>query len=371
MGIKGLRKLLRAKAPNSANLRVPMSLFAGKRVAVDMMCYLYKYLKAQGADAIPKATIILMATLRKNGVLPFCVFEGKAIPHAKTATKDKRSSNSQRIEKLFQQARNLHDQLGTMQDDDPLPLDLREGFIALFSATCPRHLKSQQRHIHPDKMSRRMLKSRISEELERLQKQSAHLPPDIASKVGEVLDQLGIKHIVAPGEAEAYCAALCKEGKVAAVLSEDCDVLAYGAPRFLSDLSVKDEDWAFYDHAQLLEELGMTGAQFVDLCIMCQCDYNTNVPKIGPVTSFNLIKEYETIESVAAAIGREEDFACLNTETCRAIFQNEGKESELCISLVSDEPDEDTLRAYLLQNKMDLHLDWLMSCWAPIKIHTE
>ena len=54
----------------------------------------------------------------------------------------------------------------------------------------------------------------------------------------------------------------------------------------------------------------MTKATFVDLCIMLGCDYNTNVPKVGPEKSIAFLKKYGSIEAITEI--KDEDKAILN-----------------------------------------------------------
>lgn len=60
-----------------------------------------------------------------------------------------------------------------------------------------------------------------------------------------------------------------------------------------------------YDHAVLLEDLGLTAEQFIDLCILCGCDYMGTIPGIGPVKALALIKEHGNIEEVVKNIDTE------------------------------------------------------------------
>ena len=48
--------------------------------------------------------------------------------------------------------------------------------------------------------------------------------------VQELLRLLGCPVVLAPCEAEASCAALCKAGKVYATATEDMDALTFGSP---------------------------------------------------------------------------------------------------------------------------------------------
>jgi len=45
--------------------------------------------------------------------------------------------------------------------------------------------------------------------------------------------------------------------------------------------------------------------EFIDLCILCGCDYTKNIGGIGPVKAFKFIKDCSTIEKVLEKL--EED----------------------------------------------------------------
>ena len=38
--------------------------------------------------------------------------------------------------------------------------------------------------------------------------------------------------------------------------------------------------------------------EFIDLCILCGCDYTLSVGGVGPIKAFNMIKEHGNIENV-------------------------------------------------------------------------
>jgi len=46
--------------------------------------------------------------------------------------------------------------------------------------------------------------------------------------------------------------------------------------------------------------------KFIDLCILCGCDYTTNIPHVGPVKAFNYIRETNgTIEAIIQKLKEE------------------------------------------------------------------
>lgn len=54
----------------------------------------------------------------------------------------------------------------------------------------------------------------------------------------------------------------------------------------------------------MLEGLGLTHAQFIDLCILMGCDYTSNIRGIGPKSALTLIKKYGDIEHVLENISK-------------------------------------------------------------------
>eukprot|EP00920_Eleutheroschizon_duboscqi_P014032 GHVT01032809.1.p1 GENE.GHVT01032809.1~~GHVT01032809.1.p1 ORF type:complete len:355 (+),score=84.92 GHVT01032809.1:218-1282(+) len=126
---------------------------------------------------------------------------------------------------------------------------------------------------------------------------------------------MGLPVVVAPCEAEAQCAELTKTGKAFATATEDADALTFGSTVLLRNLS-------FSGNAQAkttvggssatssantvmaikldvaLSELQLTMDEFVDLCILCGCDYCGTIRGIGPKKAYTLIKQHRTLERV-------------------------------------------------------------------------
>ena len=42
--------------------------------------------------------------------------------------------------------------------------------------------------------------------------------------------------------------------------------------------------------------------EFVDLCILCGCDYTVNIGGVGPIKAFSYMTEYKSIENVIKKI---------------------------------------------------------------------
>lgn len=168
-----------------------------------------------------------------------------------------------------------------------------------------------------------------------------------------LLRLMGVPVLEAPGEAEATCAALCKAGLVYAAVSEDMDLLTFGAERMLKNLfdtetaraaatssaaKAKREGAAAADAGgsgagagssaaaaastprraeggkpekkpvyeislpTVLQQLDLSMPQFIDLCLLCGCDYLPPLPKVGPPTAIKAIHSDGAKKCIEGAI---------------------------------------------------------------------
>ena len=103
---------------------------------------------------------------------------------------------------------------------------------------------------------------------------------------------MGVPVITAPCEAEAQCAELAKKKKVYATATEDMDALTFRTPKLVRRLTFsqgggskdKQQPILELDLETVLAGLELTYEQFVDLCILCGCDYCSTIKGVGPKT---------------------------------------------------------------------------------------
>ena len=99
---------------------------------------------------------------------------------------------------------------------------------------------------------------------------------------------------------------MCRKGMVDYVVTEDMDTLAFGCPRMIRtclDKSIKRKDIiSIIDLDVVLQGFELTYDEFVDLCILCGCDYCENIPRVGNKTAYTLIKKHRSIESILPAV---------------------------------------------------------------------
>jgi flap endonuclease-1 len=135
------------------------------------------------------------------------------------------------------------------------------------------------------------------EDVEKFTKQTVRATRQQSLDCKRLLTLMGVPVVDAPCEAESSCAALCAAGKVFAVGTEDMDALTFRTPKLLRKLTYsqaggKGKDGKAkekqpvieIDCEKMLSEMKLSYDQFVDLCILCGCDYCSTIKGIGPKT---------------------------------------------------------------------------------------
>ncbi|KAG7524175.1 putative flap endonuclease 1-like [Solea senegalensis] len=121
-----------------------------------------------------------------------------------------------------------------------------------------------------------------------------------------LLKLLGVPFIQAPGDAEALCAQLERDGTVDAVASEDMDTLPFGANVLIRQLNAKrDSEVVEYSLPKVLEKLQISHEEFVDLCILLGCDYCDKITGLGPKKALTLIQKHRKIENVVVHVNKQ------------------------------------------------------------------
>jgi flap endonuclease-1 len=140
------------------------------------------------------------------------------------------------------------------------------------------------------------------EKVKQMAGRSIKITPEMMDDAKKLVRLIGCPVIEAPCEAEAQCAQIVKHELAYATATEDMDALTFGTTFQLRGFNSKKEPLVQIELAVVLEQFEMTMDEFVDLCIMCGCDYTKNIGGIGPVKAFKFIKDCGNIEGVLKKI---------------------------------------------------------------------
>lgn len=327
MGITNLKKLL-TKVATKRHL----SSYGGKRLAVDASIWLYRFLYRDDEHAILEGLLRQLRQFHKYQITPVYVFDGKSSSEVKLVV-EKRQQQRQRVkDALDNLGIELEETLETLGDPVSAALVMEEietapvGNIRLnderglmpfaemdvplfvadeddeefYGGPAPTPAEDREGIAESEDL---MLKAvRIQSRIQSLQKQVRRPTKEAVEECKQLLDLLGVPHVQSPGESDVTLAEMFLRGQVQGIMSEDTDMLPYGCECFITGFADNSDFVTEYRLSDVLRELKMTRAQFVDFCILCGCDYADKIYKIAIKTAFTLIHKCSTIEGVLTHI---------------------------------------------------------------------
>ena len=306
MGIKNLNKFLRNNCPEIYE-EIHISEYSFKKVAIDISLYLCKF-KTICGDGWLSAFINLITCLRKNEV--HCVFiYDTGAPPEKEAERKERAAQRAKLEEKVYKLEEAMEKFHLSGEIDQILIDLYKRRTT--KSGPPRLMKRKT-----DEIDMGIVEGAVN----KMRGQILDIKPEDFQKTKELFDILKVPYFNAPLEAETTCADLCKRGLVDAVLSEDTDVMAYAAPVFLSKINTTNGTCMRIKYPDILEQLELKSEEFLDLCIMCGCDYNENIFRVGPEKAYKYIQKYSSIEGIAA--NTKLDVSILNHVRGRELFRD-------------------------------------------------
>ena len=162
-----------------------------------------------------------------------------------------------------------------------------------------------------DRSKRRAESKKKGLELYRMNKPSqAHLElqkavevtPAMARELIEELKKANVQYVVAPYEADAQLVYLERQGLIQGIISEDSDLLVFGAKRLLTKLDqfgecieVNRSNFASCSAVSLTD---WSDEEFRRMAILSGCDYLASISGMGLKNAYRLVRKYKTIEKI-------------------------------------------------------------------------
>ena len=300
MGIRNLHKFLKKHTTN-AYKETHLRVLRGKRIAIDTNIYLYKF---KGCAREKWATMFTMFALKfqKYNIHAVFVYDTKA-PVEKNARKEERKQRKRNAEQRIHALENaIHEYNNTGKATELLhEVSQKNALPSLLIETPP------------------VSKEAVYKEITCLENQIINLTREDVSVSKRILTELGLPYLDSPTEAETLCSHLCCHHLVDAVLSDDTDVLVYGTPLFLTKFNMRTDTCVELNFTDLLNQLQLTKAQFVDLCILSGTDYNDNIPNVGNEKAYKMIQKHGSIEGIHEE--KQIDVSVLNHVSVRTLFE--------------------------------------------------
>ena len=259
MGIRALNKFLQAKCKSSIK-SIPLTELSGKKIAVDISIYIYKYISE---NALLENMYLMISLFREHNIIPIFIFDGKP-PAEKNETIATRRKNKTDAREEYYRLKVLVESMKVDTDADT----------------------QKQKEYEINDMSQTM---------EQLKKKFINIKYDDIQNVKTLLQAYGVTYFEAPGEADILCAKLVTNNLVYACLSEDTDMFVYGCDRVLRYLSLTLSNVVIYDLNHILKTLNVTMDVFKKICILYGCDYSNDTfveNNMNIFNAFQLFKKY-------------------------------------------------------------------------------
>jgi 5'-3' exonuclease len=362
MGITCLSKKI-----NVALKNVHISEFKNKKIAIDVSIYMYSFLRQPQDNSLLKGFIKQIKYLRSNQITPVYIFDGVPLKEKLVIEKrrNEKQNNKEKIRILDEKIKK--DMLAfnelSVADGENTDADVQ---ITL----TPSNIDDIHNIVLNSNSSKKeeILETvcTIRENCEQLKKSKlANLYPtktDVA-KLKKLFTIYGVPFFQADTEADVLCAQMCKTGLVDGVISCDTDFLVYGCPFLITNISNVTGICKVYYLEEVLSTLGLQMSQFIDMCILCGCDYSSKISKVAVFTAYNFIVKHKTIENVIEYINSDEKLKTKfqysenfldQVNTARSLFNLTHEliapsDKELTVNL--KQIDKAALRAFLDENK--------------------
>ncbi len=378
MGIKNLKYLINKYAKDAVCEKY-LNSYENKVIAIDVSIYLYRFIYKNG-EPLELLTKQIMRLL-KNKVIPLYVFDGKP-PKEKTEVLDERS---ERKKELF--TRQLQIKILLERKDKPVIVseevepgveieEITKVGPTIESKVGPTieskdgskdglkeetDIDKQEQEIMEDLM--KMSVDELKQELEKVEKRIIIINGTVIANCKKLFDLMGVPYIVANGEAESLCAKLIKKGLVYGCLSEDTDILANGGRYFIRNFNVNNNKVIEYDLEKVLEKFAVTYEQFMDICILCGCDYTGTIKNIGVEKAYKYVKQCKNIEGVIDFVNSENGKNLSKNKEARYAIPsnfNYQKARELFLTCGEDEDYDELKKLITLKSpNLDELLDYI------------
>lgn len=126
--------------------------------------------------------------------------------------------------------------------------------------------------------------------------------PEMARQLIDELKKTGVQYIVAPYEADAQMVYLERKGILDGILSEDSDLLVFGAKCLLTKLdqygNCIEINKADFSACKDITLTGWSDVEFRRMAILSGCDYLASINNMGLKTAYRMVRKHKTIEKV-------------------------------------------------------------------------
>lgn len=144
-----------------------------------------------------------------------------------------------------------------------------------------------------------------------------------------LLTFMGVPFIDAPEEADSQCAWLAKNGLVDAVLTEDMDILTFGSPCIIRNLTSFKNSPLQINLNMIKKKFDWSHENFVHFCILLGCDYCDGLNDINYMTIFNTFQKTKDIDKTLESFNKKVNYKIALSYFNKPLIDDSVKELKL------------------------------------------
>ena len=172
---------------------------------------------------------------------------------------------------------------------------------------------------------------KASQAQQELQK-AVDVTSDMAREFIEELKAINVQYVVAPYEADSQMVYLERRGIINGILSEDSDLLVFGAKCLITKLDKYGDcveiNRSHFTACREISLVGWSDADFRRMAILSGCDYLPGIGGLGLKTAHRMLRKHKTVDRLVKAALFDGKLRCL-----RISWQTLTRRSErFCIS---------------------------------------
>lgn len=301
-----LNRFLQSKCRDSISC-IPLSSLSGKKIAVDISIYLYKYLSE---NALLENLYLMISVFREHNIIPIFIFDGKP-PVEKNETIEMRRKIKHSAREEYYRLKVILDNLETEQVNEIVDNNNKKNMTTV----------EIDEDVYVDIAT---TSDELQNAMKQLKKKFVILKQSHIQDAKMLLQAYGVTYYEAPGEADILCANLVSKNIVYACLSEDTDMFVYGCSRVLRYLSLTMSKVIMYDFESILKTLDMTMDEFKKVSILFGCDYSkgSTTLHLSGMNIFNSYKMFTNYKSDTKIMDDFYEWVIDNNENLEKTVQN-------------------------------------------------
>ncbi|KAI1170893.1 hypothetical protein F4777DRAFT_567547 [Nemania sp. FL0916] len=163
-----------------------------------------------------------------------------------------------------------------------------------------------QRREEAKKLGLELLKAGKPSQAQDTLKKAIDVTPEMAREVIAALKRAQIPYVVAPYEADAQLVYLERHGFTDGTVTEDSDLLVFGAKRLITKLDKYGQcieiNRRDFNACREVSFVGWDDGLFRHMAIMSGCDYIDGIPNVGLKTAHRLLRKHKSVDRVVQTL---------------------------------------------------------------------